>query len=220
MTRPVVVWDLPTRIFHGLLIAIVLTGWATAESEGALFAIHRYNGYVLMAALVFRVVWGFAGSPHSRFADFVRPWAEVRAHAMALLRLRPPPAIGHNPLGGWMVLALLGTLALLAATGLFAAGEHGAAGGPFATALPRWLSRGAAGLHEGLFGVLIGLVALHAAGVLLESLLTGDNLMRAMITGRKWLSAAEARREAAPVAPLWALLVVAVSGAAVWLALV
>ena len=219
-TRAVVVWDLPTRIFHGLLIASVAIGWATADGEGVAFAIHTYNGHALVAALVFRAVWGFCGSRHARFADFVRPWPEVKAHTVALLRLRlrPSRTVGHNPLGGWMVLALLGTLALIAATGLFAAGEHGGVGGPFAPALPRWLARAAGETHEALFNVLIVLVALHTTGVLAEMLLTGDNLMRAMLTGRKSILPEDARREGPPVASAWALLIVVVSGATVWLA--
>lgn len=216
--RPVVVWDLPTRVFHGLLIAFVLTTWITGGEKGILFTIHTLNGYALIASLLFRVVWGFAGSRHSRFSDFVRPWRDVRAHALALLRLRPPPSVGHNPLGGWMVLTLLGTLALIAATGLFAAKGATGIAGPLADLLPRATARAIGDVHETLFDGLMVLVVLHTLGVLAEMLLTGDNLIRAMITGRKELTASEARHEGKLVSPLWAVLVVVVSSAAVWLA--
>lgn len=216
--RPVVVWDLPTRVFHGLLIAFVLTGWISGGESGALFTVHKLNGYALTAALLFRLVWGFCGSRHSRFSDFVRPWRDVRAYALALLRLRPPPSVGHNPLGGWMVLALLATLALIAATGLFSAKGTTGIAGPLAQLLPRATARAIGETHEALFDVLMVLVVIHVFGVLTEILLTGDNLIRAMITGRKELTESEARREGALVSPLWAVLVVVVSSAAVWLA--
>lgn len=218
LIRPVMVWDLPTRIFHLLLIATLAIGWATAEGEGVWSTVHRWNGYALVAALVFRTVWGCAGSRHSRFADFLRPWPEVRAHARALLELRPRAYVGHTPLGGWMILATLVTFALIAATGAFAAGEHGGPGGPFAAALPRWVARASGQAHETLFGVLIALVALHVVGALIEMLLTGENLIRVMITGRKWIAVEDARREVPPVGAGWALAVVAVSGVIVWFA--
>ena len=216
--RPVVVWDLPTRIFHILLILFVLTAWITGGEQGILFTIHKLNGFALAAALLFRLVWGFAGSKHSRFSDFVRPWRDVRGHALALLRLRPPPSVGHNPLGGWMVLALLGTLALMAATGLFSAKGATGIAGPLADMIPRGVAREIGEVHETLFDLLLFLVVVHLLGVLTEMLLTGDNLVRAMITGRKELTESEARRESKLVSPLWAVLVIVVSSAAVWLA--
>jgi cytochrome b len=216
--RTVEIWDLPTRVFHGLLLVFLTVGWLTTDGEGIVFTIHKVNGYGLLAALLFRLVWGFAGSHHSRFSDFIRPWSDVKVHALALLRLRPHPYVGHTPIGGWMILTLLGMLTLIGVTGLFAAGDEGAAGGPLAEFLPRWLAHGIAEFHEGLFNVLLGLVVFHTLGVLTETVLTGDNLLRAMLTGRKTVSEAQARREGGVVAPFWALIVVMVSGAAVWLA--
>lgn len=216
--RPVVVWDLPTRVFHVLLIIFVLTAWITGGEKGILFTIHKLNGFALVAALLFRLVWGFAGSRHSRFSDFVRPWRDARDHALALMRLRPPPSVGHNPLGGWMVLGLLGTLALMAATGLFSAKGATGIAGPLADLIPRGVAREIGDVHETLFNLLLLMVVVHLMGVLTEMLLTGDNLIRAMITGRKELTESEARREGKLVSPLWAVLVVVVSSAAVWLA--
>ena len=217
--RAVKVWDLPTRVFHGVLVVCVAIGWATAEAEGIWFRVHVWNGYVLAAALLFRFVWGFAGSAHSRFADFVRPWPAVRDYTARLARLDPPPAVGHNPLGGWMVVALLALLALLAGTGLFAAGDAPDIAGPLARYLPEHLARTATDVHEALFHVVLLLAALHVAGALFHALLTGERLIRAMLTGDKELPEREARFEPAPVPVYWAALIAVVSGAVVWFAL-
>jgi len=216
--RAVKVWDLPTRVFHGVLVVCVAIGWATAEAEGIWFRIHVWNGYVLAAALLFRFVWGFAGSAHSRFADFVRPWPAVRDYARRFARLDPPRSVGHNPLGGWMVLALLALLALLVGTGLFAAGDAAGVQGPLARYISGF-ARPVAEIHETLFHAVLLLAALHVAGALFHALLTGERLIRAMLTGDKELPEREARFEPAPVPAYWAALVAVVSGAVVWFAL-
>ncbi|MPY70728.1 MAG: hypothetical protein GEU92_11640 [Alphaproteobacteria bacterium] len=217
--RAVKVWDLPTRVFHGVLIVCVAVGWATAAAEGVWFRVHVWSGYVLAAALLFRLVWGFAGSAHSRFADFVRPWPAVRDYAARLARLDPPPTVGHNPLGGWMVVALLALLALLAGTGLFAAGDAAGMAGPLARYLPAHLARAVTEAHEALFHVVLLLAALHVAGALFHALLTGERLVRTVLTGVKELPEREARVEPAPVPAYWAALIAVVSGAVVWFAL-
>lgn len=166
--HPIPVWDLPTRLFHWMLVACILIAWPTAEDDGWLLRVHATAGHGVLALVAFRLVWGVVGSRESRFAAFVRPWSEVRAYALYLARLRPPASLGHNPLGGWMIVLLL----------VFAA----------ATALSGILSlsvRAVEDLHEGLANTLLILAAIHVGGVLVDGLLTGDNLIRAMITGVK-----------------------------------
>jgi cytochrome b len=220
--RPVEVqiWDLPTRVLHAVLIVTVAVGWATSGAEGTWFLVHKYNGYVLASALLARFVWGFAGSRRSRFADFVRPWRTVRDYAAALLRRDPPPAVGHNPFGGWLVVALLAVLAMLVVTGLFAVGGDGdAVAGPLAGIVPREIAHGIAQAHGALFRVVIFLVTVHVCGVLVHGLLTGERAIRAMWSGRKMLPEAVARGEQAPVSAWWGLAVLVVSGLVVWFAL-
>jgi cytochrome b len=113
----VLVWDVPTRLFHWMLVFLVALAWVTGEAEGSLFVVHKLAGYGVAVLLVFRVIWGFAGSRHSRFSDFVRPWREVFAHIKGMLSLRPARTFGHNPLGGWMALVLLLVLAAQVTTG-------------------------------------------------------------------------------------------------------
>lgn len=215
---PVPVWDLPTRVVHWLLVAAVAIGWATAEAPGIFFAVHKLAGYSIGAALIFRVVWGFIGSPHSRFADFVEPWTGVAKHAQSLLRLRPPHSVGHNAIGGWMILALLAVLAVIVGTGLFSASRRLV--GPFAGAIPEPTARLIAGLHETAFNVLLVLVTIHVLGVLFDMLLNRENLIGAMITGRKALDPEAARAER-PLAPLgYAVVIAAIAIALVaWIAL-
>ena len=213
----VLVWDLPTRLFHWMLVLLVALAWVTGEAEGSMFTVHKLAGYGVAVLLVFRVIWGFAGSGHSRFSDFVRPWREVLAHIKGMISLRPARTVGHNPLGGWMALLLLLVLAAQVGTGLFASDDG--LGGPLAGTVASGTAYAIAELHEGLSGALLGLIGLHVLGVLVESLLTRDNLVRAMITGRKAVmpGEAEAGRSAA-VAPSWlAALALATASGIVWM---
>jgi cytochrome b len=180
-----------------------------------MFALHKLAGYGVAVLLVFRVIWGFAGSRHSRFSDFVRPWRDVFAHIKGMLSLRPARTLGHNPLGGWMAVLLLLVLAAQVGTGLFASDDG--LGGPLAGAVSSGTAHAIAELHEGLSGALLGLIALHVVGVL--ALLTRDNLVRAMITGRKAVTPGEAEAgHSAAVAPGWlAALVLATASGIVWM---
>jgi cytochrome b len=213
----VLIWDVPTRLFHWTLVLLVALAWVTGEAEGSLFVVHKLAGYGVAVLLVFRVIWGFAGSRHSRFSDFVRPWREVFAHVKGMLSLRPARTLGHNPLGGWMALLLLLVLAAQVGTGLFASDDG--LGGPLAGTVAAGTAHAIAELHEGLSGALLGLIGLHVVGVLVESLLTRDNLVRAMITGRKAVTPGEAEAGAsAAVAPGWlAALVLATASGIIWM---
>jgi cytochrome b len=213
----VLVWDVPTRLFHWMLVLLVALAWVTGEAEGSMFAVHKLAGYGVAVLLVFRVIWGFAGSRHSRFSDFVRPWREVFAHIKGMFRLRPARTLGHNPLGGWMALVLLLVLEAQVGTGLFASDDG--LGGPLAGTVAAGTAHAIAELHEGLSGALLGLIGLHVVGVLVESLLTRDNLVRAMITGRKAVTPGEAEAgQSAAVAPGWlAALVLATASGIIWM---
>ena len=211
------VWDVPTRLFHWLLVLLVALAWVTGEAEGSMFTVHQLAGYGVAVLLVFRVIWGFVGSRHSRFSDFVRPWREVFAHIRGMLSLRPARTLGHNPLGGWMALVLLLVLAAQVGTGLFASDDG--LGGPLAGTVAAGTAHAIAELHEGLSGALLGLIGLHIIGVLVESLLTRDNLVRAMITGRKAVTPGDAEAgQRAALAPGWlAALVLATASGIVWM---
>ncbi len=177
--RKVRVWDLPTRIFHWSLLALLLVAWFTGEEEGAAAQIHRYAGEAIAGLIVFRVLWGFVGGERSRFSDFAAGPTAIVAHVRDLFSSRPKRHLGHNPLGGIAVFLLLAVVSAIVFTGLFSGGEG--AGGPFVGVWGLELSE----LHELLFRVLQGLVLVHLLGVLVESLKARDALIPAMITGAK-----------------------------------
>ena len=176
------VWDPFVRIGQWLLAAAFLVAYLTGEEW---LTVHVVAGHVLAGVVVFRLGWGVIGTPPARFRSFVRPFAAVRDHLRDLARLRARPYAGHNPAGGWMVVALLSTLVLLSLSGLAVLGSEG--GGPLAgTAFATTLGEeGWEEVHEVLANLALGLVVVHVAGVLVESMLTGENLVRSMVDGMK-----------------------------------
>lgn len=188
--RQVLVWDIATRLFHWLLVLFVVICFVTGEDEGLVFAIHAYAGYVVLMLLIFRLGWGIIGSRHSKFADFVYPWSIVRRYASSLLRFRPEHYVGHNPLGGWMVVLLLVTLAATAVSGFL-----------MVTRGAKWLED----IHEALGGFMQILVLIHIAGVVVDQVLTREKLIQAMITGHKELPEDAAKAELFPARMWWAL---------------
>lgn len=168
------VWDPLVRVLHWGLVVAVALAWVTAEeSERA----HELIGYLVLAIVAVRLAWGFLGSRHARFADFVRPPREVVAYARGMLDGTAPRQLGHNPIGGWMILALLAALLVTAGTGWLAQEVGGRLGHGFEE------------VHEAAANGLLVLIGLHVLGVLAESWREGENLVRAMITGRKRASA-------------------------------
>jgi cytochrome b len=135
---------------------------------------------------VFRIGWGFIGGAYARFSSFVRPPATVATYTGKLARGAAPRSIGHNPLGGWMVLVLLANLLFMVVSGLFA-GEASETLGPLAHVAPLLGPEAWAELHEGAFDVLLVLITLHVFGVFVDRVITGDRLVMAMISGRKWV---------------------------------
>lgn len=200
------VWDLPTRVFHWALAGLLLVCWFTGEDEGASL-IHRVSGEVIAGLIVFRVIWGFIGGEHARFRDFLKGPSAVARHLGELAHRRVEPTLGHNPLGGLSVLLLLASASFVVVTGLFSAGDEGP-GGPLAGLFGWEMS----GLHEPAFRILQGVVLLHLAGVVLTSIASRDNLVKAMITGSK-RRPPEAHAASPRRASIAALLVAAVLGA-------
>lgn len=177
--RRVHVWDLPTRLFHWSLLALVAIAWFTGEEEGTAAIIHRYAGEAIAGLIVFRVIWGFAGGERARFSDFAAGPSAIIAHVRDLFSKQPIRHLGHNPLGGVAVFLLLAITTGIVVTGLFSGGEENS--GPFVGLWGLELSE----VHEVLFRVLQALVVVHVLGVVVESLKAKDALVPAMITGSK-----------------------------------
>lgn len=178
------VWDPLVRVFHWTLAASFATAYAT---EDDVLALHLIAGYTALALVAFRLVWGFVGPRHARFADFVRGPGEVLAYLKEIVAFRPRRYLGHNPAGGAMVIALLLLVALTGLSGLALYGAKEFAGpfGPLLAGVGEWGGDALEELHEFLAGFTLLLVVLHVAGVLLAGLQHRENLVRAMFTGRK-----------------------------------
>lgn len=164
------VWDPLVRVGHWLLVATVVVAWLTRHAPGAW---HEWIGYGSLAVVAVRIVWGIFGPPHARFGEFVRSPRATLRYSRAVLSGSEPRYVGHNPLGGWMIVALLTMVALVGASGwLYTTDRFWGV---------EWVER----LHSTSTDVLIVLVTLHLAGVVFSSLRHRENLVGAMLHGRK-----------------------------------
>jgi len=182
--RGVRVWDLPVRLMHWTLVFAVAGAWATQELEGDWFNYHLWCGYVVLLVAATRIVWGFLGTRHARFADFVRGPGAVLAYARSMLGKQPARYAGHNPLGALMVLALLAMLIMQAVTGLFA-NDQIMSTGPLYGYVTGSTSDQLTTIHKQLFDLLLVAIALHVTAALVYLFVKHDNLILPMITGRK-----------------------------------
>ncbi len=174
------VWDPLVRILHWSLAAGFFGAYLTEDWETA----HVWLGYGVLSIVPVRLVWGFVGTRHARFSDFVRRPSAVVAYLRDLLRLRHRRYLGHNPAGGYMILALLVFVTLTGVSGLALYGAEAQAGPLAGWVSPGW-EEALEELHEFLANFTLLLVGIHVLGVLVESVLHGENLVRAMWTGRK-----------------------------------
>ncbi|TCV86414.1 cytochrome b/b6 domain-containing protein [Sulfurirhabdus autotrophica] len=181
------IWDLPTRLFHWSLVILLGVSWASIELSDNAFNIHEYSGYTILSLVIFRVLWGIFGSTTSRFRTFIRGLQPTIAYAKTLLQSKPGNQIGHNPLGGWMVLLMLGFLLFQAVTGLFS-NDDVSSEGPLAHWISKDISDILSGLHHESFDILLVIVGLHIAAVLFYRFFKRDNLITPLITGFKPLA--------------------------------
>jgi cytochrome b len=191
------VWDLPTRLFHWLLVVLIALLYATGEFGLLDMRWHFWLGYATLALIVFRVLWGLFGSQTSRFADFVRGPIAVGRYVKAQISTNEHFSVGHNPLGGWSVLALLLSVLLQSVTGLFAS-DGIDADGPFSGFVSGYTVKLMTRLHNWNENVLLLLIALHVAAVLFYLLIKHDNLITPMFTGRKQGVPSDTPRFASP----------------------
>jgi cytochrome b len=175
-------WDGPTRMVHWGLVALIGFAWWSAEAGRMEW--HRAAGYAVLGLLVFRLLWGFAGSVSARFASFVRGPAATLAYLRTLPSRAHAETPGHNPLGAWSVLAILATLAAQVVTGLFAVDVDGLESGPLSDRVDFDAGRAFAHWHHLSFQVLEALVVLHLLAILFYAFYKRADLVRPMLTGR------------------------------------
>lgn len=169
MARPILVWDLPTRVFHWSLVASFATCWLTSESE-RLRAVHITSGWLLLALIAFRLLWGVMGSRHARFSDFITGPAAVLDYLKGLASGQIRHYVGHNPAGAVAIVLILLLGLGTGVSGYLASGDGG-----------KMLEEA----HEALASGMLAVVVVHVLGVIVSSYLHRENLARAMVTGMK-----------------------------------
>lgn len=170
MATTVKIWDPFVRVFHWTLVTSFAVAWLTAED---LKALHMWAGYAAGALVALRLVWGVVGTRFARFGQFVRSPFAVAAYLRDIVTGREARYLGHNPVGGLMIMALLLTMAGVCLTGWMQ------------TTDAYWGVEWVEDVHETIASVMLGLVGIHVLGVVVTSLRHRENLARAMITGRK-----------------------------------
>jgi len=179
------VWDVPVRVFHWSIVLMLVALVATGLGGGDWLAWHMRVGQLLLALVVFRVLWGFVGSRNARFGAFVRGPRDVLRYAKSLRGEHEAHAT-HNPLGAWMVLALVAALLVQAGTGLFT-NDDVLWDGPLVKRVTKETSDAISSIHRRFWWVLVALAAMHVTAVVSYLVVFRENLARAMFSGRKRL---------------------------------
>jgi cytochrome b len=175
------VWDLPTRLFHWLLAALIAFSWWSAKYGEMDW--HIWSGLAILSLLIFRLLWGFVGGSTARFGSFVRGPASVGVHLRGKWN-----GIGHTPLGAISVVAMLLAIAVQVGLGLISEDENGLYTGPLFRLVSIDTSDKARDIHELWFNVVLGLIVLHVAAISYYRLFFGRKLTKPMITGRAELA--------------------------------
>lgn len=170
MIQRILVWDVPTRVFHWLLVLSFVGAYLTAESE-RYRDIHVVLGYTLLGLVAFRLLWGFFGTRYAQFSSFMFKPGEIVAYSLSLLKGKPAHYVGHNPLGSLSIWLLLGLGILSGVSGVLIFEDIG---GEFLEEL-----------HELASNSMLAIVLVHIAGVVVSSLMHRENLARSMVTGFK-----------------------------------
>lgn len=203
------VWDIPTRFFHWLLVGLVIFSFITGKIGLTTMKYHEWSGFAILVLIGFRLVWGFIGGRQSRFSTFVKGPAAVMHYASSLLSKGSKRHIGHNPLGGWSVLAMLTSLLIQVGTGLFA-NDDILTEGPLYALVSKQTSDWLTGIHHLNQKVLLVLVVIHIGAVIFYLTVKRENLIKPMITGNKtW----HQKIDSAPGNPALAIVLAAVLAA-------
>jgi len=218
MPRIVQVWDVPVRLFHWVLVVLVVFSYTTGQLGGNWLAWHFRSGYCILALVLFRIVWGLFGSQTARFSDFIHGPGRVIAYARSLLKGASMFHAGHNPMGGMMVVLMLVLLLVQAVTGLFSdddAGTRAVLADKVSDSTVSLLSS----IHRINVNIILACVVLHVCAALFYLLVKKDNLIKPMFTGHKLVPDEHPAPALAGAVP--ALIIVALAGAFVaWLVFV
>jgi cytochrome b len=179
-------WDVPTRLCHWALVVLVGLAYLSRKWDTGSLTWHKWNGYAVLVLIVWRVLWGFVGSSTARFRSFVYgPWTAA-VYGLDFVRRRPRRFLGHNPLGGMMAIVMLSLVGAMGVLGLMSYDDHTAlAGGPLAGKVSDETWATATKWHIRLFDMLLIVIGLHVAANLVYLVWKRENLIGAMLSGRK-----------------------------------
>ena len=209
-------WDAPLRLFHWALAALVVFSYVTAKVGGAWMEWHLRSGYAILALLLFRLAWGFVGGSSARFSAFLRGPRAARDYVRALRAGERPRHASHNPLGGWMVAAMLVILLVQAVSGLFVDDEI-ATQGPLAVTVSNALVGRMSQVHGFNEWLIVGAVALHVLAIGYYQGVLRVDLVGPMVHGGELPAGAGGKAGSAPLA---AALLAAAAGAVYYLVVV
>lgn len=211
--RKIRLWDLPLRLFHWSLL-ICVAGAIASIKIGDNIDVHQYFGYAVLGLLIFRLIWGFVGGEHARFASFVRGPGQVIAY-LKQMKSQHGPSIGHNPLGAISVLGMLAALLFQATSGLFLSDEI-MFEAPLFKHISGSLASGLAEAHEINSNIIILLIALHLLAIFFYRFIRRENLITPMLSGNKEVPAESALSDARGGSIWLGLIVFALAAAGVW----
>ncbi len=212
--KAIPVWDIPVRLFHWSLATSILFLFITAQIGGNAMEWHKKIGFFVIGLIAFRVVWGFVGSYHARFKNFVYAPATVLAYAKNLFKNDGQHYLGHNQMGGLSVVALLAAVAFQTLTGLFS-NDDIMLEGPYASLVSKAVSDQMTKLHHLNSDLILVLIGLHLAAIAFYAVFKKEQLIEAMLTGKKELDtsiggvqAAEMTEKPRPAWLPWSIVVV------------
>ncbi|MEO8346867.1 MAG: cytochrome b/b6 domain-containing protein [Betaproteobacteria bacterium] len=212
----IAVWDWPVRVVHWSLVALVATSITTGLTGGeATMVWHMRAGETLLALVLFRILWGFVGSRNARFTSFLRGPAKVTAYLKSVLRPPRTQHAAHNPIGGWMVVALLVALLAQCCLGLFTHDEV-MSEGPLVKLVSENLSDVLSWLHRRGWWVVAGLASVHIVAVTWYFVALDENIVYPMVSGTKKLPPAAGNSSDAAASTSRALMLLALCALAVW----
>ena len=178
------VWDLPVRLFHWLLVICLIAQWLTAEVLDDMLNIHFYIGYFTLSLIIFRFFWGFIGSRYAKFSSFLAGPKAIYQYLSALVSKQPLNSVGHNPLGGLLLPAILLLVGAQAISGLFTTDDI-LSEGPYYSNASSAVQNIMQWLHHNVYLVIVALVVLHLVAITWYRLVLKNDLIGPMLHGQK-----------------------------------
>lgn len=212
MSKHLLVWDLPLRIFHWLFACTVIASWYTSDQDNDLIELHMQLGYFALGLLIFRVLWGIVGTKHSRFTSFVPSPNRLFSYIKNWRNKKDVITAGHNPLGSLMVILMIILISLQAISGLFI-NDDIYSSGPYYDSVSKEVEQVMMFLHHNIFDYMIAAIVLHLLAIAYYERVKKQSLILPMITGKK-LASKVSKTDEITHSKLWVALVIMVGIAA------